>query len=211
MIWIFTPGTIWTDDEVRSGTSQSYRGNAISCLAGEVKSYRIAQTLRQWIEGIRMKVRGWPKYVIIFGLYRMVIPSCFSDNQERCGKASRHDVEQHPNYTKLLRTMAAMQKLTAERHVDVTGLILPTKGEVYRWLLAPRDSQPEDERASGFAEAVLEACRTTGIVCHDTKPYLISEASDSTNKKASSCGGETIRILGNMVMQPSRPLLLAAC
>jgi hypothetical protein len=103
-------------------------------------------------------------------------PVLFLDNQERWGKASRHDVEQHPNYIKLLRTMAAMQKLTAERHVAVTGLILPTKGEVYRWLLEARDSQPEDEQASGFAEAVLEACRTTGIVCHDTKPYLISEA-----------------------------------
>jgi hypothetical protein len=176
MIWTFYTGNDMDDDggEVWDISALPWK-HGFSAWRVQFKSYRNRSPLRQWIEGIRMKVRGWPKYVIHRSLPDGH-PVLFLDNQERWGKASRHDVEQHPNYIKLLRTMAAMQKLTAERHVDVTGLILPTKGEIYRWLLEARDSQPEDELASGFAEAVLEACRTTGIVCHDTKPYLISEA-----------------------------------
>jgi hypothetical protein len=91
-------------------------------------------------------------------------------------KRSRQEVEQHPNFPKLQRTLAVMRGLAEERHVGLTVLILPTKGEVYRWLLEERPSQPEDAQASGFGLAVVEACRTVGIVCRDMKPYLLAEA-----------------------------------
>jgi hypothetical protein len=69
-----------------------------------------------------------------------------------------------------------MHELIKERHVQLTVLILPTKGEVYRWLLDAREPQPEDQNASGFAEAILEGCKKTGLVCLDMKHFLMSEA-----------------------------------
>jgi len=103
-------------------------------------------------------------------------PVLFLEGQEKWGKASREAVQQHPNYAKLLRTMSAMHKLTQERHAEVTILVLPTKGQVYRWLLDGRDFQPEGEGASGFAQAILDGCNATGLRCIDMKPFLIAEA-----------------------------------
>ena len=96
--------------------------------------------------------------------------------QEIAANRGRVEVERHPNFAKIKRTLAAMRALTIERNVDTTILILPTKGEVYRWLLERRAPQPEDSNPSGFALAVLDACKAAGLTCHDTKAYLISEA-----------------------------------
>ncbi len=176
MIWTFYTGNDMDDDggDVWNISDLPWK-RGFSAWRVKFKSYRNRSPLRQLIEGVRMKLRGRPKYVIIRSLPDGN-PVLFLESQERWGKAHRLDIEQHPNYAKLLRTMSAMQKLAAERHVELTVLILPTKGQVYRWLLEAREPQPDDENVSGFAEAVLEACRTTGIVCQDMKPYLISEA-----------------------------------
>jgi len=53
-------------------------------------------------------------------------------------------------------------------------IILPTKGEVYRWLLQP-ESKAEGQ-SSGFAQAVLAACRQISLTCVDSRAYLESEA-----------------------------------
>lgn len=55
-------------------------------------------------------------------------------------------------------------------------LILPTKGEIYRWLLAQRPSAQWEAGPSGFAQAVLAACERARLRCLDAKPYLVEEA-----------------------------------
>ena len=54
--------------------------------------------------------------------------------------------------------------------------ILPTKGEIYRWILDLREWSVEDGRSSGFAEAVLASCDRIHLRCLDSKPYLTEEA-----------------------------------
>jgi SGNH hydrolase-like domain, acetyltransferase AlgX len=139
------------------------------------KSYRRRSPIHQWIDIIHMKSKDKPAHIIVRSLPDGN-PILFFGNQETWANRSRQEVEQHPNFAKLQRTLVAMRRLTAERHVQVKVLILPTKGEVYRWLLEERQPQPEDSHASGFGLATLEACRTSGMVCHDMKPYLLSEA-----------------------------------
>jgi hypothetical protein len=176
MIWTWYTGNDMDDDggDVWDLTQLPWT-EGISAWRVQFKTYRNRSPLRQWIEAIRIRVKGTPKWVITRYLPDGT-PFLFLDGQERWAKASRAQVEQHPNYTKMLRTMDAMQKLTEGRHIDLTILILPTKGEVYRWILEGREPQPDDSRASGFAEAILAACLSKGLMCQDLKPYLMTEA-----------------------------------
>ena len=176
MIWTFYTGNDMADTagEVWDVAHLPWK-HGFSAWRVKFKSYRNESPLRQLFEAIRIRIRGRPQDVITRSLPDGS-PVLFLESQEKWGKASRHEIEQHPTYLKLMRTMTAMHELTTKRHVQLTVLILPTKGEVYRWLLDARESQPEDQNASGFAEAILEACSQTGMVCIDMKPVLISEA-----------------------------------
>jgi hypothetical protein len=176
MIWTWYTGNDMNDEggEVWDLARLPWT-DGISAWRVKFKTYRNRSPLRQWIEAIRLKVAGKPADVIT-----RVLPDgrpvLFMEGQEQWGKASRAAVEQHPNYPKMLKTMDAMQTLTTERHIDLTILILPTKGEVYRSLFEARQPEADDSRPSGFAEAFLETCRSKGLACQDLKPYLMREA-----------------------------------
>lgn len=176
MIWTFYTGNDMDDEGGKTWDLENLPWqHGLSAWRERFKSYRRRSPINQLMGAVRMKFKDKPTHVIVRSLPDGK-PVLFLRSQEIAAKRSRHEVEQHPNFPKLQRTLALMRGLTAERHVQVKVLILPTKGEVYRWLLEERPPQPEDSRASGFSLAVVEACRTVGIVCHDMKPYLVSEA-----------------------------------
>ena len=102
-------------------------------------------------------------------------PVLFNSSQEEQGLLPRDSVQRHPNFPMLERTMVEMRNRAAERGLDLTVVVLPTKGEVYRWILAQRKRRLEDADPSGFALAVLDACRRVQMRCLDTKPDLIRE------------------------------------
>jgi hypothetical protein len=176
MIWTFYTGNDMDDTggETWEISNLPWQ-HGFSAWLVKCRTYRNRSPLNQWMEGVRKKFWGKPADVIVRSLPDGQ-PVLFLGGQEAWGKRSRQEVEQHPNFEKLKRTIAAMRTLTAERNVELTILILPTKGEVYRWLLETREPQPDDSDPSGFALAVLEACKNARIVCHNTKSYLVSEA-----------------------------------
>jgi len=176
MIWTFYTGNDLDDvgGETWDLAHLPWR-RGLAAWQVKFKTYRNRSPLNQWMEALRVKIKEKTTDVIVQSLPDGQ-PILFFKPQESWGKQSRAAVEQHPNFEKLKWTLAAMRELATERHVDVTVLILPTKGEVYRWLLDDREPQPEDANASGFALAVLGACKAAQVVCHDTKPYLVSEA-----------------------------------
>lgn len=139
------------------------------------RTYRNRSPLNQWMEAIGTRLAGSLDDVIVRRLPDGR-PVLFLGGQEAWGKRSREEVAAHPNFSKLERTLAAMQDLIAKRNMELTILILPTKGEVYRWLLDMREPQFDNSDSSGFALAVLGACAKIKLSCHDTKPYLIAEA-----------------------------------
>jgi hypothetical protein len=183
--WNVTPARmIWTlytgnDLEDEGGTTWDLEHlpwqPGLPAWREQFKSFRRRSPIHQWMEAVRMQFRDKPTHVIVRRLPDGK-PILFFRNQEIWANRSQHEVEHHSNYAKLQRTLAVMRELAEQRHVDVQVLILPTKGEVYRWLLEERLPRPEDAHTSGFGLAVLEACRTVGIACHDMKPYLVSEA-----------------------------------
>ncbi len=139
------------------------------------RTFRNRSPLNQLMEGWRARWGGAAGGVVVRRL-----PdggsALFLSSHEAWGMKSRAEVERHPNFSKLERTFAAMQALAGERGVPIVVLILPTKGEVYRWLLTQRPSAQWEERPSGFAQAVLAACERARLRCLDVKPFLVAEA-----------------------------------
>jgi hypothetical protein len=143
------------------------------------RTYRNRSPLNQWMEAVRLRIallsdRSKPDVIA------RTLPDgravLFQGSHEAWGRRTRAEVERHPNFPKLERTLAAMKRLTEEKAMDVTILIFPTKGEVYRWVLDQRSPSERDDLPSGFAQAVLGACARIGLRCLDTKPYLVQEA-----------------------------------
>lgn len=81
----------------------------------------------------------------------------------------------HPNFPRLERTLAAMRDLAVGYRVQPIILIIPTKAEVYRWILEQRTYHTADSQSSHFAVAILQACARAGVRCLDLKPYLTKE------------------------------------
>jgi hypothetical protein len=100
----------------------------------------------------------------------------FLDTHEVWSRKPQSVVEGHPNFAKLKRTFAAMRELTQKRDVQVIVLILPTKGDLYRWIVESRTTVPEDRAPTGVAEAMRGACEQAGFRCIDMKPYLYDVA-----------------------------------
>jgi hypothetical protein len=176
MIW-----TLYTGNDLDDAGGDNWDLHSLPWRQGfsawlvKYRTYRNRSPLNQWTEAMRLRFRGSPPDVMVRSLPDGR-PVLFAGHQEFWGTRSRQEVEQHPNFAKLTHTLVAMRELATERQVDVTVLILPTKGEVYRWLLDAREPQAEDAHSSGFARAVLDACSTAGLHCHDLKPYLVAEA-----------------------------------
>jgi hypothetical protein len=105
-------------------------------------------------------------------------PMLFLEGQEAWGRRSRNDVEQHPNFPKLIRTMEAMKQFTEASGLQLFVAVLPTKGEVYRWLLEGREPLPEDSHPSGFSQAILGVCQRVGLACADAKPWLVEKTKE---------------------------------
>jgi hypothetical protein len=100
----------------------------------------------------------------------------FDSKTEEQGALSKSLVEQHHNFPRLERTIIEMRNRMTEKQLNLTIVLIPAKGEVYHWILTKGERTPTDGEPSGFALAVLDACRRVQVRCVDTKPHLVQEA-----------------------------------
>lgn len=103
-------------------------------------------------------------------------PMLFLKAQEEWPWRSESEVREHYNFSNLTRTLEAMKDLADRRDVRLSVVVLPTKGEVYPWILKRRPPTPDDARSSGFFQAVQSACEDLGLTCADAKPHFVREA-----------------------------------
>lgn len=172
-------GDIWEVDKL------PWRG-LVGQWQVEFRTFRNRSPLNQWMQALRWRWRGQGGGVIVREMpdRRAML---FQHAHEVWGTRSRAEVEAHPNFQKLERTMVAMRDLASARRLPITILILPTKGEVYRWVLDRREPAREDTDSSGFAQSVLGLCVRLQLRCADTKPYLVEEA-----RRAYAASGELL-------------------
>ena len=139
------------------------------------RTFRARSPLRQMIRHFSSRV-GTQTVDVIRRELPDGRPILFTSMNNELALLSRAEVEQHPNYPLLEQTMSAMGRAASAQRLRLTVIIIPTKQEVYRWILEQRMSRSDDTRSSGFAVAVLAACERLKLSCLDTKPFLSEEA-----------------------------------
>lgn len=149
--------------------------SAVGQWAVRYRTFRNRSPLNRLMEGVRLRLGDESKIVL-----RRRLPDgrpmLFHAAHEAWGLRAREEVERHPNFAKLERTLAAMRTTTDARGIEAVIVLLSTKGEVYRWVLEGRRPQPSDAAPSGFAQAVLKACERATFRCLDAKPFLVERA-----------------------------------
>lgn len=83
---------------------------------------------------------------------------------------------QHPNFEALKTTMTAMQKLSDQRHLHVSVAVVPSKEEVYAWVLDGAPAWSTGPEPSGFSKVLGRLCEERDFQFIDLKPTLLDEA-----------------------------------
>jgi lysophospholipase L1-like esterase len=146
----------------------------LSAMLVDYRTFRNRSPLRQGWAALRSRWGGISRDVVIRSLPDGR-PMLFYGPHEVWGERGRAEVERHSNFPKLLTTLRAMKEAASQKGVRIAIVILPTKGEVYRWVLSPQSSDG-GRRPSGFAAAVLAACQQLSLRCWDSKLFLQGEA-----------------------------------
>jgi hypothetical protein len=82
----------------------------------------------------------------------------------------------HPNYDKLLHVIRSIDRVAGEYHATVVILLLPSKEEVYEWVVEGYPPRTTNTKPSGFAAALGNFCRQNNLSFFDLKPSLMEAA-----------------------------------
>lgn len=93
------------------------------------------------------------------------------------------DIMGHPNFGKLKATLSAMEQLAAKRRLIVSIALVPSKEEVYSWVLDGPLPWSADGGTSSFSTVLRELSALHGFHFLDLKPSLV-EASKQNYEKS---------------------------
>src|SRR5215469_3196915 len=91
-------------------------------------------------------------------------------------KESRIKVEnilQHHNLSCIKSTMAAMKQLANQKHLSVAVVLVPSKEEVYSWVLNGRPPWSTTLEPSGFSVVFKSISEQHGFSFLDLRPFLV--------------------------------------
>lgn len=176
MVWTFYAGNDLDDagGETWNLAELPWR-SAVGQWAVRYRTFRNRSPLNRLMEGLRLRF-GNESNVVLRRALPDGRPVLFHATHEAWGLRAKEEVERHPNFAKLERTLAAMRAALDARGIEAVIVLLPTKGEVYRWVFEERRPLPSDATSSGFAQAVLGACARAKLRCLDAKPFLVKRA-----------------------------------
>jgi hypothetical protein len=99
---------------------------------------------------------------------RLLFFAPYARNKDRTAEA----VRQHPNFEMLKQTVGAMKRLADEKRLRVAVVLVPSKEEVYSWVLDGAPPWSTGGAPSPFSAAVEEMARENGMPYLDLKPLL---------------------------------------
>lgn len=97
----------------------------------------------------------------------------FHDRYARNSRRTADEVRRHPNFEHLRATLSAMRRLAGERHLEVDVALVPSKEEVYSWVLDGKSPWTSSEEPSGVSTVLSELCGWQGFRFVDLKPALV--------------------------------------
>lgn len=101
---------------------------------------------------------------------RLLFLAQYARNKDRTAE----DVRRHPNFEPLRQTVGAMKRLADEKRLRLVVVLVPSKEEVYSWVLDDAAPWSTDGAPSPFSSAVEEMARQNGMSYLDLKPVLVS-------------------------------------
>lgn len=107
----------------------------------------------------------------------------FAPYAQRRGRTA-DDVMRHPNFESLKATLGAMERLAGERQLNVSVALVPSKEEVYAWLLDGAPPWSAAGEPSGFSTVLRGLCEQHGFRFLDFKPALVEAARRDYEKTA---------------------------
>ena len=109
-------------------------------------------------------------------------PVLFDETYARRRSRTAEDVQRHPNFESLKRTLGAMERLAGERRLRVAVALVPSKEEVYSWVLDGAPAWSTSAEPSGFSGVLRGLCERHGFRFLDLKPALVEAASAAYEK-----------------------------
>lgn len=83
------------------------------------------------------------------------------------------EVRRQPNFESLNASLGAMERLAGERRLNVAVALVPSKEEVYSWVLDAAAPWSADEGPSGFSTVLSGLCAQHRFEFLDLKPELV--------------------------------------
>lgn len=91
---------------------------------------------------------------------------------------SKLDIWEHKNYPCFMQTLGAIKGLADQYSATFKVILVPSKEEVYSWVIDGTNPWSTGRSPSGFAVALGEFCQEGGIEFLDLKPFLLAAAED---------------------------------
>lgn len=97
----------------------------------------------------------------------------------RAAQLSVNDVQHSPNFLVLTKALSRIQTISQKHHLAMVVVILPTKEEIYGWMLRNGSPDPAPQNSSPFAQAITTFCASQKIASHDLTPQFMDAANSS--------------------------------
>lgn len=150
-------------------------------LGARIATFTRRSPIRQMVSGLLHRNRSIADVLVMDFLdgRKMLL---FQPHATRMNRTEAM-IRNHPNYDRLLDAIRRIKRIAAEHNSTVVILLLPSKEEVYEWVLDGSPPWTTDTRPSGFATAVGNFCRQSNLSCFDLEPSLV-EASEEEFKES---------------------------
>lgn len=92
---------------------------------------------------------------------------------------SSSEILRHPNYEKLKSIFEEMEKLANSSSLNIAVVLLPTKSEVYSWILYDQAPWSLPTPPSDFSQTIKELSQAAGFSFLDLKPFMVKAAQET--------------------------------
>ena len=140
-----------------------------------LEDYRSRSPLRQF--GMRLVYRWlFPDPVVTPRELQDGRSILFYKPHVRAARIPAAEVEHDPNFAVVTKALRDIQTIAHHHHASMVIVILPTKEEVYGWLLRGESPDTTTRPSAGFATAIKTFCETQSIRCLDLTPQFMDAA-----------------------------------
>lgn len=91
---------------------------------------------------------------------------------------SYSDVIAHFNFDCLNETFRNMNEIVSREKIDLRVVLLPSKEEVYEWVLYDNEPWTSGTEPSGFSKAIKEMAEKNNFKFFDTKQYFLEQSKE---------------------------------